>query len=90
MKYWIIGGYDSFEKIFEKKVKAGLFTEKQMEELIKALAAKAGFNFNEIIGAYARKNSRIRNELLVVHKSFKPYSLICGDNPHFITRVIDE
>lgn len=90
MRYWLIEGYDSMEKIYEKKIKAGIFSEKQLEDLIKALVATAGLNFDEIVGAYAKKNSRVRNELLSVQKSSKPYTITCGSNPHFIARIVDE
>ena len=58
-RYWHIEGHDSFEKIYDKKVKLGCFSENQIKDLLKALTAKAAFSFNEIAGAYAKKNTRI-------------------------------
>lgn len=56
-----------------------------------ALAAKAGLNFNEIVGAYAKKNTKTSNDFLSIQKD-GPYPVYtCGDNQHFHARiVIDE
>ncbi len=81
--YWHIEGYDNLNKIYEKKVKAAYFSHKQIQALLKALAAKAGLNFNEIVGAYQKKGTKTANELLSVQKS-GPYAIYsCGDNPRF-------
>ncbi|MGH7204845.1 MAG: hypothetical protein ACREI2_01405 [Nitrospiraceae bacterium] len=88
--YWHIEGYDSLNKIYERKVKVGYFSQNQIQALLMALAAKAGLSFNEIVGAYAKKGTKIANELLSIQKD-GPYSIYsCGDNPHFIARVIRE
>ena len=53
-----------------------------------ALTAKAGLNFDEIIGAYASSSSKISNNLLSIQRGLYPV-ISCGNNPHFIARVID-
>ncbi len=88
VKYWYIEGYDSTRKIYEKTVKSGCFSEKQIQNLLMALAANAGLNFNEIIGAYAKKKTRIANDLLYVHRDGLHPIFSCGDNPHFHARII--
>ena len=57
---------------------------------MKALTAKAGLSYDEIVGAYAKKRTKISNELLLVKKD-GPYQVYtCGSNPYFIARVIIE
>jgi hypothetical protein len=86
--YWHIEGYDSLEKIYDRKVKAGCFTRNQMGHLLKALAAQSGLTMEEITGAYARRKTRISNDLLQVHTDPKYGHMMCGDNPHFIARMV--
>jgi 4-diphosphocytidyl-2C-methyl-D-erythritol kinase len=88
--YWRICGYDSSTPIFERTVELGQFTEKQMEQLLMALAAKAGLNYNEIVGAYATRRTKIANALLDVHKDSAYPSLMCGVGPNFVASVVDE
>jgi len=90
-RYWHIEGYDSLKKIFDKKVKIGCISQNQIQDILKALAAKANLNFEEIVGAYAKKNSKIHNNLLLINKSVtKPVTYTCGKNPHFIARIVVE
>jgi hypothetical protein len=86
--YWHIEGYDSKNKIYERKVKVGYFSQKEIQALLMALAAKAGLSFNEIVGAYAEKAAKIANELLSVQKDGAYPIYTCGDNPRFTARVI--
>ena len=85
---WEIRGFDGMEKFFEVRVPVGCFTEIQMQELLKTLAAKAGLSYKEIVGAYAKRKTRLANDLLNV-RSEKPKSqIMCGSNPHFIARIV--
>ena len=84
---WHIVGYDSTEKIFEKKVKMGWFSENQIEQILRALTARAGLDFEEIVGAYAKRGAKVSNELPHVHRDFQNGTLMCGTNPHFIAKV---
>jgi hypothetical protein len=68
----------------------GQFTEDQMRHLLRALAAKAGLNLREIVGAYASRKTKIANHLLEVHKDFAYPTYSCGSNPHFEASVVDE
>ena len=89
-RYWHIIGHDGPAKIYDRKVKIGCFSENQIQDLLKALTAKVGLSLDEIVGAYARKKTRIANELLLISKD-GPYPVyMCGDNPHFIARVTVE
>jgi hypothetical protein len=82
--HWLIEGYDGGNKIYERRVDAGQLTENQARALIQALVAKAGLTFDEIVGAYAKKRTRIANVHLDVHRD-GPYPVFwCGNNPHFV------
>ncbi len=89
-RYWEIAGYQGTEKIFERKIKLGCYTESQMKQLLKALAAKVGLNTDEIVGAYAKRGTKDANELLEVRRDPKFATLTCGINPHFVARVVKE
>ena len=89
-RYWHIEGYDGLTKIYDRKVKVGYFSENQIKNLLMALAAKAGLNFDEIVGAYAKKRTKIWNELLSIRKDGPHPIYMCGENPHFIARVVVE
>jgi len=89
-RYWCIQGYDGLKTIFKMKVGVGQFTDDQIKHLLQALAAKAGLNFDEIVGAYAKRRTKISNKLLHVHKDSTRPDYMCGSNPVFTARVVDE
>ena len=64
--YWLIEGHDSFKTFFEMKVGIGQFTSDQIDQLLKALVAKAGLTYSEIVSAYATRRTKIANNLLAV------------------------
>ena len=87
--YWLIQGFDSTTKIYEKRIDASHMTRDQAISLLKALVAKAGMTFDEIVGAYAKKQTRIANGHLSVQKD-GPYPVFfCGSNPHFVISIRD-
>jgi|ERR1700683_1952896 hypothetical protein len=88
--YWRIRGYDSLTEIFGITVECGQFTEDQIKHLLKALTAKAGLGYREIVGAYAKRRTKIANNLLAVHKELWFPSYTCGSNPHFAAAVVGE
>ena len=87
---WRICGYDSSKQIFEGTAELGQLTESQIKHLIMTLAAKAGLDYNEIVGAYATRRTKIANDHLAVHKDSKYPTYSCGSNPHFTASVVDE
>ena len=84
--YWHIEGYDGLSKIYDRKISSGYYGEDQVQLLVQVLAAKAGLSFDEIVGAFARRRSRISNDLLCVRRDGHGPVFMCGDNPHFIAR----
>lgn len=89
-RYWKIEGYDSTKRIYEKKIPIWYIGEVRIKVLLKCLSAKAGLNFDEIVGAYARKNSRISNTHLHVMRDGPYPTYFCGSNPTFTARIINE
>ena len=89
-RYWKIEGYNSLEKIYEKKIPIHYIGENQIVNILKCLAAKGGLNFDEIVGAFARRRSKISNDLLTVWRQGPYQSHSCGENPHFTVRIIIE
>ena len=87
-RYWLIRGQDSFKTILERKVDFGQFTSDQIRDLLKALTAKMGLTCDEIVGAYAKRGTKIANDHLIVHHDFPTY--MCGSNPVFTASIVDE
>ncbi len=88
-RYWLIRGYDG-ETFFEMKVGLGQFTDAQIQHLLRALAAKVGLSFAEIVGAYAKRRTKISNTLLEVQRAWNRPVYRCGDGPTFTASVVDE
>ena len=86
--YWLIQGFDSNDKIFEKRVNIGQIGDGQIEALLMALAARAGLTFDEIVGAYAKQRTKLSNSLLLVTRREPEHSFKCGENPFFTARVV--
>lgn len=84
---WHIVGWDSQEKIFETHAPLGCFSEKQIQSLLMCLAANYGLTGDEIVGAYARRRTRLANDLLACTKDGLYPVYNCGDNPYFTARV---
>ncbi len=63
---------------------------KMNKDLLKCLTAKEGLSYEEIVGAYAKRNSKQANELLHIqkHGPYPEYS--CGHDPSFVAIVVDE
>lgn len=85
---WLIEGYDGFTAIYEKRVDVGQLTQGQVKALLMALTAKAGLTFDEILGAYAERGTRIANKLLQVQREV-PYTIFMGGvGPHFKASIV--
>lgn len=87
-RYWLIQGHDGVATTFKTKVGIGQFTSDQIRDLLKALTAKMGLTCDEIVGAYAKRGTKIANDHLAVHHDFPTY--MCGSNPFFTASIVDE
>ena len=84
---WIVRGYDGTNLIYERAIPCALYTKNQIQLLLQALTAKAGLSNDEIVGAYARKRSKLRNGHLEVQQNGPSGGLMCGSNPHFVAFI---
>jgi hypothetical protein len=82
--HWLIQGFSGTSKIYERRIDIGQLTIDQAKALIRPLTAKASLTFDEIVGAYATRKTRIANDHLQVDKEGPHPVFWCGDNPHFI------
>ena len=87
-KQWLIVGYDGFTVIYERRVDVGQLTQSQVKALLMALTAKAGLTFDEILGAYAKRRTKIANNLLHVHRDGPQTIFTCGVGPHFNASIV--
>jgi len=88
-RHWKIRGYDSTTVIFERDVPIGCMTEDQLKATLRCLVAKAGLSFDEIVGANAKRRTKLSNPLLEVHRDGPRPNFTCGDNP-FFTAIVYE
>lgn len=89
-RYWRIRGHDGLKVTFEKHVPVGYFSDTQIQLLLRALTAKASLSLEEILGAYARRNSKASNDLLAISKEGPYPHYSCGTNPYFTAIVVDD
>jgi len=85
---WRIEGFDGLKNLFATKVPAHLFSENQMEELLRRLVSK---HLTEIEIVNASKNrKKERNNLLDVCRSQRsPFTISCGTNPHYLAKIVN-
>jgi len=88
--YWRIRGNDSLKQILDRTVELGQFNENQIRQLLMTLAARDGPDYDEIVGAYVKRRTKIANDLLTVPKDSLYPTYCCGSNPHFAASVVDE
>ncbi|MGA8076805.1 MAG: hypothetical protein WB868_05380 [Xanthobacteraceae bacterium] len=89
-RFWRIRGYKKFETVLDVTIPAGSMMENQVQELLKCLAAKEELSYEEIIGAYVKRNTKRAHELLHVRENGPYPEYDCGQDPSFIAIVVDE
>lgn len=89
-RFWRIVGNLGTTQIHDQTVPIGEFSDAAMEHLLRALAARAGLDFSDIVNAYAKRHTRRFSPLLEVRHAGFPYiTLSCGNNPYFTATVVD-
>lgn len=68
----------------------GIMTQNQVQELLKCFAAKEGLSYDEIVGAYVKRNAKRAHDLLHVQKNGPYPEYNCGSDPSFVAIVVDE
>jgi len=89
-RYWRIRGYKKFDTIVDLTIPVGSLTETQLHELLKCFAAKEALSYQEIVGAYVKRNSKLAHENLHVQKNGPYPEYYCGNDPSFVAIVVDE
>lgn len=89
-KYWEIVGHEGDNEIFRSPLlSTWQYSENRIRVLMQVLTAKyTTFQEWEIIGAFARKNSKGSNDLLNVTKVSSGY--MCGNAPLFTARIVSK
>jgi hypothetical protein len=92
-RVWRIQGYDSSTLIFEERFPVSQMSTAQVIELLRALASRH-LTSSEIVGAYARRGTRIANDLVQVHKDRQDEKrrmvFMCGSNPYYVATPEDK
>lgn len=89
-RYWRIRGYKRFDTIVDLTIPCGNLTEIQLQEMLKCFAAKEALSYEEIVGAYVKRNTKGAHEILHVQKNGPYQEYNCGNDPSFVAIVVDE
>jgi hypothetical protein len=76
--------------IFESTVGIGQFTDQGIQDLLRALTVRGALTYDEIIGSFARRGTKIVNDHLAVRKDLDSSTFTCGSNPFFTASIVDE
>jgi hypothetical protein len=88
--YWRITGYRGLTEIFDSRISVGLLSEGALSDLLKCLTAKAGLDYEEIVGAYVRRGTKGANSLLKITRHGRMPQFTCGENPYFVATMVDD
>jgi hypothetical protein len=86
-QYWVTRGYEGAERTFERHIPVGHLSEKEVEMLLKRLAARH-LTEDEIVDSSLRKNAAGYAPHLEVHSGRDGMSTI-GTDFHYIAVVRD-
>jgi hypothetical protein len=90
-RYWRIIGYRGLTEIFfDTRISVGLLSEGALADLLRCLTAKAGLNYEQIVGAYVRRGTKGANALLKITRNGRTPQFTCGKNPRFAAAMVDE
>jgi hypothetical protein len=89
-RYWRIEGFKKFERIFAVTIPFGSITEDKLKELLKCLSARADqLPYDEIVGSYVKRKSKLAHSGLQVHGG-NSRGYFCGNDPSFVAGIVDE
>jgi hypothetical protein len=89
-RYWRIRGYKRFDTIVDLTIPCGSLTESNLKEMLKCFAAKEALSYEEIVGAYVKRKTKLAHEILHVQKNGPYPEYNCGNDPSFVAIVVDE
>lgn len=87
--FWRIEGFDGTELVFETSVPLHHLSQKQVEEVLRRLTCRH-LSENEIVEASLNRRAK-RTMLLDIRRDAQtPLVMSCGENPHYVARLVDE
>src|ERR1700731_4535958 len=88
--FWRIRGHNGLKDTFDMTIGLGQFTDEQIEHLLRALTARAALDEREIVCAYAKRKTKIANDLLEVTRDSPYPRYSCGSDLCYTASVVDE
>jgi hypothetical protein len=89
-RFWRIKGYKKFDTFFEVTIPIGCITDAQLVGLLKCLSAKANASFEDIVGAYVKRGTRLAHDYLEPRSSFPQFGYWCTGDVQFVAGIVDE
>jgi hypothetical protein len=89
-RFWRITGYKKFDTFFEVTIPIGCITDAQLVGLLKCLSAKANASFEDIVGAYVKRGTRLAHDYLEPRSSFPQFGYWCTGDVQFVAGIVDE
>ena len=87
--FWRVRGYNGLTPFYDVQIPTPYLSENQLKALLRCLAAKEGLSYDEIVGAYAKRKTTLRNDHLEITKNGPYPEYSCGYDPHFVAIVVD-
>ena len=89
-RYWNIVGYKKFDQIFDVTIPIDCLSDRQLKDLLKCLAAKADSSFEDIVGAYVQRKTKLAHDFLEPKSTAPTLGYMCGYDTQFVARLVDE
>lgn len=89
VRCWRIEGFDGTTKVFETSVPVHHLSQKQAEEALIRLASRHLTDDEIVASSLNRRGKGI--SLLEIHRDGQSSNNIsCGENPHYVARIVEE
>jgi hypothetical protein len=90
-RFWRIHGRRNFETIFDQCVSVGALSDGQLQQLLMCCVAKEALSYEEIIGAYVKRGTRLAHSVLRVQRNgpYQEYYCTISD-VWFDAVIVDE
>lgn len=89
VRCWRIEGFDGTTKVFETSVPVHRLSKKQAEEVLMRLASRH-LTENEIVDSSLNRRGKKTALLDIHHDGQSPPNISCGENPHYIARIVEK
>ena len=89
-RFWRIRGHEKLDTVFDMTVPTGCLTHEQLKDLLRCLSAKANASFEDIVGAYVKRKTKLAHEFLEPQSSFPETGYWCAGDVQFVAILVDE